>query len=198
MQYKVAAITQTADELEAQLQHPELYATKVANLKPESRRRLEVLAVRCLLKQMTGEEQAILYDDHGAPSLASGDSYISISHTDGYVAAIIGQNPVGIDIERRGRRVERVRSKFLQEAEEALVAQTPDPVLTMHLIWSAKEAVFKFLGPDYYDLQRLTQVTSIDFAQSQMSMEVKGFDHPLTISFEYTNDYVLCHSSIQY
>ena len=198
MQYKVAAITQTADQLEAQLQHRDLYAAKVANLKPESRRRLEVLAVRCLLKEMMGEEQAVVYDEHGAPSLASGSDYISISHTDGYVAAIIGQNPVGIDVERRGRRVERVRSKFLQPAEETLVAHTPDPQLSMHLIWSAKEAVFKFLGPDYYDLQNLTQITSIDFSQSQMSMQVKGLDHPLIICFEYTKDYVLCHSSIQY
>ena len=194
MLHKVSAIDRTADEYEWQLEHKEYYASKVANLKPESRRRLEILAVRCLLKDMMGEEQEVVYDEFGAPSLSDSNLFLSISHTDGYVAAIIGDQPVGIDIERRGKRVERVRSKFLQASEEALLNSESDPMLSMHLIWSAKEAVFKFLGQKYYDLQNLTCITRIDFEERFMTMDVEGRNKPLTIHFEYTDEYVLCYS----
>lgn len=194
MLHKVSAIDRTADEYEWQLEHKEYYASKVANLKPESRRRLEVLAVRCLLKDMLGEEQNVVYDEFGAPSLSDNNLFISISHTDGYVAAIVGDRPVGIDIERRGKRVERVKSKFLQASEEILVDGLCDPMLAMHLIWSAKEAAFKFLGQKYYDLQNLTCITRIDFEERFMTMKVEGRNKPLTIHFEYTDEYVLCYS----
>ena len=143
---------------------------------------------------MLNGEQIVSYDEYGAPSLTGSGQYVSISHTDGYVAVIIAGKPVGIDIERRGRRVERVRSKFMQVSEDALVAETPDPVLSMHLIWSAKEAVFKFLGQQYFDLQNLTRVTSIDFKHGVMTMDVCGLESALTIYFEITKDYVLCYS----
>lgn len=194
MLHKVTAIDRTADQYEWQLEHKEYYASKVANLKPESRRRLEILAVRCLLKDMMGEEQEVVYDEFGAPSLSDSNLFLSISHTDGYVAAIVGDQPVGIDIERRGKRVERVRSKFLQASEEALLNSESDPMLSMHLIWSAKETVFKFLGQKYYDLQNLTCITRIDFEERFMTMEVEGRNKPLTIHFEYTDEYVLCYS----
>lgn len=194
MLVKVSRIDKTAEEYEAQLEYKEYYAAKVANLRPDSRRRLEILATRCLLKEMLDGEQIVSYDEYGAPSLTGSGQYVSISHTDGYVAVIIADKPVGIDIERRGRRVERVRSKFMQVSEDALVAETPDPVLSMHLIWSAKEAVFKFLGQQYYDLQNLTCVTSIDFMHGVMTMDVCGLESALTIYFETTEDYVLCYS----
>lgn len=194
MLLRVSSIDQTADQYEAQLEHTGYYAAKVANLRPDSRRRLEILATRCLLKEMLDGEQIVSYDEYGAPSLTGSGQYVSISHTDGYVAVIIAGKPVGIDIERRGRRVERVRSKFMQVSEDALVAETPDPVLSMHLIWSAKEAVFKFLGQQYFDLQNLTCVTSIDFMRGVMTMDVCGLESALTIYFETTEDYVLCYS----
>ena len=194
MLVKVSRIDKTAEEYEAQLEYKEYYAAKVANLRPDSRRRLEILAPRYLLKEMLNGEQIVSYDEYGAPSLTGSGQYVSISHTDGYVAVIIADKPVGIDIERRGRRVERVRSKFMQVSEDALVAETPDPVLSMHLIWSAKEAVFKFLGQQYFDLQNLTRVTSIDFKHGVMTMDVCGLESALTIYFEITKDYVLCYS----
>lgn len=194
MQVKVSAIDKTAEQYEALLEHEDYYAAKVANLKPESRRRLEILATRCLLKEMLHSEPIVSYDQYGAPSLTGLGHYVSISHTDGYVAVALADKPVGIDIERRGRRVERVRSKFMQEAEDVLVEGTADPVLAMHLIWSAKEAVFKYLGQKYFDLQNLTCVTSIDFDKKVMAMDVKDLPSALIINFEFTEEYVLCFS----
>lgn len=207
MQYKIAKIDMSHEEYLSRLTHHEYFAEKVKGMKPESRRYLEVLAVRYLLKEMLGEEQVILYDEDGTPYFQyrqQGKEFLSISHTDGFAAVVVGDKPVGIDIERRGRRVERVKSHFLQECEETLVTITAhdnseefmntDDIagLGLHLIWSAKEAAYKVLGPRYFDLQNLTCVRDIDYINKVIKMEVVG-KGPLTIHFEYTKDYVLCY-----
>lgn len=194
--YIVWRITETEEELRAALDHPELYADKVANLKAGSNRMLEVLAVRRAMKVLFGgEEKLVEYDAHGAPRLADGSQYISISHTRGYVAVIASDAPVGIDIERRGERVQRVTSHFLQHDELALLALSSSDdealQLALHLAWSAKEAAFKVLGQDYYDLQHLTRIAQIDWHSKRITMEVHNLQQPLTLGFDYTPDYVL-------
>ena len=207
MEFRVSKIDKSEDEYESFLLHKEYYAEKVKPLKTSSRRRLEVLAVRTLLKEMTGEEQEVIYDKYGAPSfktLSKDRNFLSISHTDGFVAVILGEKPVGIDVEKRGRRVEQVKSKFLQDAEMSLVetislsaenfqsSQSELYLLCLHLIWSAKEAAFKVLGQEYFDLQNLTCVTEIDFLNKQIKMNVEG-KTPFTIHFDFTEEYVLCY-----
>jgi 4'-phosphopantetheinyl transferase EntD len=115
--YIIWKMTETEEELRSQLQHPELFADKVSNLKPGSKRMLEVLTVRRALKELFyGVEQQVLYTPDGAPYLAEGP-YISISHTMGYAAVITADRPVSIDIERRGTRVQRVIHQFLKDEE---------------------------------------------------------------------------------
>lgn len=199
--YIIWHITESEDELLAGLSHPELFAQKVARLKPGSRRLMEVLAVRCAMKVLyEGEEKEVIYDEHGAPSLADGSAYISISHTRDYAAVISSDVPVGIDIERRSDRVQRVVSQFLQHSEVAklrvLALDDEAYALALHLAWSAKEAAFKVLGHEYYDLQHLTTVCGIDWQQKTMTLQVSGRENPLMMHFDYTEDYVLVWTQI--
>lgn len=194
--YIIWRITESEEELLVELLHPELFADKVAQLKPGSHRRLEVLAVRRAMKTLfEGEEKAVLYDADGAPRLADGSAYISISHTKDYVAVISSDVPVGIDIERRANRVERVTSHFLQHEELSLLrmvsADDAHFELALHLAWSAKEAAFKVLGRAYYDLQHLTTIRHFSWEQRQLTLDVKNRIRPLQLHFDYTDDYVL-------
>ena len=193
--YIIWKINESEEQLRSELQHPELFAAKTANLKPGSRRLLEVLAVRRALKELLyGEEREVLYTADGAPFLADGP-HISISHTDGYAAVIAADGPVGIDIERIGSRVERVVSRFLRPEEEVVLrlaaSECGQPLLPIHLAWSAKEAAFKVLGNDFYDLQHLTTVQHIDWAHHTLLLGVDGRCAPLQIHFDTTDDYVL-------
>lgn len=190
--YIIWNINETEEELRACLLHPEYFAEKIANLKPGSRRLLEVLAVRRALKELFyGEEQEVVYDEHGRPSLKAGKPYISISHTHGYAAVISSDVPVGIDIERIGNRVEKVVSHFLKQEELVTLALYSEAVPALHLAWSAKEAAFKILGQEYYDLQHLTTISHINVAQKTMSLNVEGRQQPLVVHYDYTEDYVL-------
>jgi len=200
MDYIVWKITETEEELRASLQHPEYYADKVQNLKPGSRRLLEVLAVRRAVKELFyGEEQRIGYDEEGKPYLFPQESgvspQISISHTRGYAAVIIDEGAVGIDIEQRGTRVQRVTSQFLQNVELAMLSLTPDVDLALHLAWSAKETAYKVLGREYYDLQHLTTVSHVDWENRCLYLQVCGREEMMRVCFDYTDDYVLTYTS---
>lgn len=189
--YIIWKITESEEELRAQLSHPELYADKVARLKPGSRRLLEVLAVRRAMKELFyGAEREVLYTPDGAPYLADGP-YLSISHTDGYAAVITSDVPAGIDIERIGSRVQKVVSHFLRPEEIAILQLYPDYNLSLHLAWSAKEAAYKVLGKAYYDLQNRTTVQHIDWQQKRILLAVDDQHTPLHIHFDYTDEYVM-------
>lgn len=55
---------------------------------------------------MLQEDKEIGYSSEGKPHLTDNSSFISISHTKGYVAVILSSvAPVGIDIEQYGQRV---------------------------------------------------------------------------------------------
>ena len=191
--YIVWKITESEEELRASLSHPEYFEAKIRNLKPGSRRLMEILSVRRALKElMYGEEKRIVYDRFGKPSIDEPDApYISFSHTKQYVAVITSDVPVGIDIERRGDRVQRVVPQFLTPDEVTVLSLTPDIDLAFHLAWSGKESAFKVLGQSFYDLKKLTSIVCVDMERKLILLHVEGRELPMRIHFDYTEDYVL-------
>lgn len=191
--YIVWKITETEEELRASLSHPEYFEAKIRNLKPGSRRLMEILSVRRALKElMYGEEKRIVYDRYGKPSIDEpGAPFISFSHTKQYVAVITSDVPVGIDIERRGDRVQRVVPQFLTPDEVTVLSLTPDIDLAFHLAWSGKESAFKVLGQSFYDLKKLTSIVCVDMELKLILLHVEGRELPMRIHFDFTEDYVL-------
>ncbi len=191
--YIVWKITETEEELRASLSHPEYFEAKIRNLKPGSRRLMEILSVRRALKElMYGEEKRIVYDRYGKPSIDEPDApFISFSHTKQYVAVITSDVPVGIDIERRGDRVQRVVPQFLTPDEVTVLSLTPDIDLAFHLAWSGKESAFKVLGQSFYDLKKLTSIVCVDMERKLILLHVEGRELPMRIHFDFTEDYVL-------
>ena len=145
--YIVWKITETEEELRASLSHPEYFEAKIRNLKPGSRRLMEILSVR--------------------------------------------RAPVGIDIERRGDRVQRVVPQFLTPDEVTVLSLTPDIDLAFHLAWSGKESAFKVLGQSFYDLKKLTSIVCVDMERKLILLHVEGRELPMRIHFDFTEDYVL-------
>ena len=68
--------------------------------------------------------------------------YLSLSHTDGYVAAAVSDLPVGIDIERTNRKLAKGLYDRIVCGKEKALYTTPDNTQLLQL-WTAKEAVFK-------------------------------------------------------
>lgn len=119
------------------------------------RRKMEWISVRVLLYSMLREDKEIAYSSEGKPYLVDHSFFISISHTKGYVAVILGsQAPVGIDIEQYGQRVHRVADRYIRPDEQVGVYKD-DTVWGLLLHWSAKEAIFKRMENADADLRKL-------------------------------------------
>jgi len=150
--WAVCEIRNSIDELLGLLQKKELYLPYLSQITSESRKR-EWLTVRVLLKEMLGEEKEILYTSTGKPYLSDNSYQISISHTKGFVAlALHPEMRIGIDIEHISPRVQKIRSRFMNEKEESNLSKEYEEIhLLLH--WSAKESMYKILDEQDLDFK---------------------------------------------
>ncbi len=135
-------------------------------------KRLQHLAGRYLLPVLYPDFplEAIRVADTRKPFLESEQYHFSISHCGNYAAAIVSPTQrVGIDIEEITSRIERVQHKFVTPAEWELVRGAGTQGLAeaelLTLLWSAKEAIFKWYGSGQLDFRvnmRLTGPLAIN------------------------------------
>lgn len=114
-------------------------------------KRLQHLAGRFLLPFLFPDfpHAEILIADTRKPFLPDEQYHFSISHCGNYAAAIVSRTErVGIDIEMITPRIERIKHKFLHTDELDFVHShdQPQQIPLLTLLWSAKEAMFKWWG----------------------------------------------------
>lgn len=128
-------------------------------------KRLQHLAGRFLLPYLFADfpSELIQIADTRKPFLPNEAYHFSISHCGDYAAAIVSSTQrVGVDIELVTHRVNKIRHKFLHITElenwhiEALEEQEKYQTLT--LLWSAKEAMFKWWGRGDIDFSECMHV----------------------------------------
>jgi phosphopantetheinyl transferase len=160
------------EELLALSAHPDRYLSTL-NKYQSTGRKAEWLAVRLLLKELTGRETDIAYHPNGSPCLPDLPCRIAISHTKGYAAVLLhADRPVGIDIEYRSERIHRVKSYFLNEAEQKLLGN--EATTTELLIcWSAKETMFKMTGQKTVNWVNDIHILSGDFTMDSGFVTVR-------------------------
>lgn len=92
-------------------------------------------AAQALCFEMTG--QTLFHNASGAPVMEGG--FVSIAHTKTLVACAVGDIPLGIDLELRSGRTDRIWQWALTEGERQ------DPYQS----WCRKEAYVKYLGTGF-------------------------------------------------
>lgn len=130
-------------------------------------RRREWLAARYLVHLMSGRtvRGAFYKDEYGKPHLERSDWQISISHTQGLAAAIAAPRLCGIDIQRLVPKITRLAPKFMNEEEAAVVLSDPrDHLIYLHLLWGAKEALYKAYGRRKLDFKTNLHIEAPDFS----------------------------------
>lgn len=113
----------------------------------EKRRRDFALGRACARAALAGlglEEAVIARSDHGAPVWPPGIAG-SITHTDGYAAALAGKGfaGIGIDAEHAGAVGRDLWPRLFSSAEQQQLAAHAEPLLAATLLFSAKEASYK-------------------------------------------------------
>jgi phosphopantetheinyl transferase len=97
----------------------------------------------------------------GKPFLLNEKYHFSISHCGDYAAAIVSsRNKVGIDVEIPVDKILRIRDKFLSGKEEEIfnIEQSIINIQAATLLWSSKEAVFKWYGDGAVDFKKHIQL----------------------------------------
>jgi len=124
-------------------------------------KRLQHLAGRYLLPTLFADFplSEIEIADTRKPFLPDEKFHFSISHCGNFAAAIVSTTRrVGIDVELVTSRLETISSKFLNEQERAALGEwsyLPHVHLQLvALMWSAKEAVFKWYGNGKVDFKQ--------------------------------------------
>jgi len=161
-------------------------------------KRLQHLAGRFLLQFLFPDfpYHLVQVADTRRPYLPNEEYHFSISHCGDYAAAIVSsESRVGIDIEIPSERIIRIKDKFLNEQEKQIWSMDgvqPD-IFALTLLWSCKEAVFKWYGDggvDFSDQINLleqnkdTKIIGCAFTKnnSKLSVYYCLFDH-LTLAW---------------
>jgi 4'-phosphopantetheinyl transferase EntD len=166
----------------------------LTHFKSESRR-CEWLAARMLIRELRGDSAVVLYTPEGKPLLADASEHISISHTEGYVAvAFHKHSDVGVDIERRGEKILKLRRRFMSVAEEDALDRA-DEQTSLLLHWSAKEAFYKIIGNrggSFFENFLISPFRLSDGGSFHISYNVQGFEIKRTeVAYVVTPSYVL-------
>jgi 4'-phosphopantetheinyl transferase EntD len=111
----------------------------------QAKKYLESLAARyclwILMQKLALQDCALQQDGRQRPFLNHPDWQISISHSYPFAAACMSKKTfVGIDLEKKGRKVQKIAPRFLNPIE---FHAWKDDLLTLTLAWSAKESIYK-------------------------------------------------------
>jgi phosphopantetheinyl transferase len=138
-----------------------------------------------MIRELIGSEVSAGYDAGGAPVLKNAPdaaAHISVSHSGPWVALYVRQRRCGLDIESLDRSFARVVSRYISPQESALQGTEPDNRFHA-LMWSAKEAVYKYAGVRGLDFLERIRVKSIDRAHALIGISVSGEVFPLRYEF---------------
>ncbi len=160
----------------------------------KGKRRLEWLASRFLVQKMTKKAYGIKKDKFGKPQLQPNDYQISISHSNGMVAAIVSKKRVGIDIQKKVSKIERIANKFLNSEEKSFV-NNRYKISNLHLIWGAKECLFKAYGRKQVDFKKNLLVNKFTYRKNgNFIASINKSDFTYSFHFEnrfFNNYYVV-------
>lgn len=165
--------------------------------KKTEQRKKEWLGVRNLLKAMIPGQPSIQYDVHGSPSLVNSNLHISISHSGDYASLYTDSSkPVGVDIQKIKEDIIKGNNYFLNNKE--LELNHFQEGITLNIIWSAKEAIFKYCGLPGLDSKEDITVQLFNPKESGLivaSVLHGSFQEDVALAYEIFDQYILTRTN---
>ena len=149
------------------------YELNILEKRKNSKKALEFLCSRLLLRLCKLDPNDLSYNEFGAPILKSG-KFISISHCQNYVTLLLSNQSCGVDIETKRKQILNIKHKFLT------------------LIWTLKEAIYKlcqFPGIDFKD-QIFVSTLDIKNNLANAYVDIDGSITNLKCKFQINKEYI--------
>ncbi|MCC7302217.1 MAG: 4'-phosphopantetheinyl transferase superfamily protein [Bacteroidia bacterium] len=143
------------------------------------------------------ENSYIVYDKNGKPYLnESTRGKISLSHSHGMLAIIHDRkSETGIDLEKVGDKVIRIRHKFLHPDELSACGAQPD-ARALHIYWGAKEALYKCYGKrslHFSENLRVEAFTTETEGEVRGEIRVAGISRIKKLYYRFMGHYLLVY-----
>ena len=166
------------------------------NFITNDKRKAEWMFIREIICKTMSLKEDIVYDEHRKPSFKNSNFFLSISHSNERVAISIDEkHKTGIDVQFITEKIQRIKSKFLNENEQSRVSQNPAE-LTCY--WSIKEALFKIYGKKDAFLKENFEVQEFKFNGEQGSAlgitRANGKESSQLMEFRKLGNYMMAYS----
>lgn len=127
-------------------------------------------------------EIEISHDEKGKPICKNHALSVSLSHSGPYIAVAVGQNAVGIDVERKRKFSPSVSRRWFRSEEHEFLTSLPEEkrAHAFFRLWTLKEAALKYTGeglaggPETVDCFAL-----LDAAEKENADALAGRNFPL-------------------
>ena len=167
---------ETLDELLEMSQHH--YDHEIENISNEVRKKERIIS-RFLLETLVGKKVEVKYADSGKPFCDG--MHFSISHTKNFVAVIVSNKPVGVDLGDISDRNFRITEKFMHPDELKTLSECSEKQKFALLCWCAKETVFKIIeenGVDFAKMNCKIDSENIFLSYKSAHFTLKFLDFP--------------------
>ena len=154
-----------------------------------SKKALEFLCSRLLLRLCKLDPNDLYYNEFGAPKLKSG-KFISISHCQNYVTLLLSNQSCGVDIETKRKQILNIKHKFLNQTDVNNISV--ENISDITLIWTLKEAIYKLCQYPGIDFKDQIFVSTIDIKNNiaNAHVEIDGSITNLICKFQINKEYI--------
>ncbi len=135
--------------------------------KLKTRKKSEWLCSRFLLDKVTGHRinGACLKDTFGKPYIDGSRDFISISHTFDFTAVIVSHKVCGIDLQVMVSKIIYIGPRFISKLEMSFIPEN-NKLPYYHVIWGAKEAMYKCFGKKELDFKAHLMVDEFSYEKN--------------------------------
>jgi len=163
------------------------------NFKSEQRKK-EWLAIRYIINKILRGHKIwqIKYSDDGRPFF----DYlkVSISHSADYVAVMLSNHEVGVDIQQISDKTLKITRKFLSDTESNYFDVNNSTVTT--LLWSIKETVYKLNNKRGVDFARDILIEPFDHQKSNFCCVKVNDNITIEVNYQLIENYWLSYSRL--
>jgi len=161
-----------------------------------NQRRMHWLSYRVLTKNILKDNiKSICYDENGKPFLNNSKKNISVTHSGKFSAMIVGNKPVGIDIEQIQPKIMNICDKFMSYKELEQIDKSHN-IEQLYIYWSAKEALYKLYGKKNLMFKENIIIKGFPFKTQDIikgKIITSSFEKEYSLYYEYIEDYSLVY-----
>ena len=165
------------------------YELEILAKRKNSKKALEFLCSRLLLRLCKLDPNDLSYNEFGAPILKSG-KFVSISHCKNYVTLLLSNQSCGVDIETKRKQILNIKHKFLNQTDINNISM--ENISDITLIWTLKEAIYKLCQYPGINFKDQIFVSTIDIKNNLANayVDIDGSITNIICKFQINKEYI--------